>query len=185
MVRFTAFALSVWATTHVVAAEQSVRKVTDNNPSRKLSPERIGGYQPKSIVTDMNALDLDQKYMEIELAKETTTGYVNAQAIYQLGGNSKSYAEITLDDAIQFGIAKGTTVEGPSIGGGRTFGTVYRNVPTGQKKVRILYDTSEDQSTWVKCRVGALKANQGLETSGCKWNPFWSMRLPFPRSFSC
>jgi len=134
-------------------------------PSRNLLPAKIAGYSPGSVVTDHNAIDLDQKFMEIELKKETAIGYINAQAIYEYGGNSKSIAEITLDVNLDSAILKGTEVVGAGIDVGEARGTVYENASSGQKIVKIQYETSSDQGSFGNCRVGALQ--EGRETSGC------------------
>jgi len=166
MLRFTALVLSAWVA-HAVPAENSLRSVIET-PSRNLSAEEIAGYSPASTVTDHNAIDLDQKFMEIELAKGTTTGNANARAIYEDGGNSKSFAEITLASNLSSPLTKGTSVEGIGLDGGQVRGKLLKNAASGQDIVKIQYDTSSNQDTWVRCRVGALV--DGIETDGCLKN---------------
>jgi len=166
MTRFAAFVLSAWAAQ--AASENTSIMSTLQRESRSLSYSKIGGYIPNSVVTDHNALDLDQYYMEVELAKKTSTGQANALAIYEQGGNSKSYAVISLDSNLSSAIKKGTKVMGQNEDGKAVGGTVYKNAPTGQNKISVRYNTSEDQETYVMCRVGALtSSSNGRKTSGC------------------
>ena len=60
--------------------------------SSQASYEKIYNYLPGSQVTDHNALDLDQKALEADLA-ESNVDYTNAKAVYQNGGHSKAYAQ--------------------------------------------------------------------------------------------
>ena len=60
------------------------------------SYDRIAGYAPGSQVTDHNAIDLDQKVMETHLEAKTADGFAKALNVYDYGGNSKSYARLTI-----------------------------------------------------------------------------------------
>jgi len=163
MVRFTSIALS--ALLVQIASGQSIRAANvHSNVARNLSYDRIAGYEPNSKVTDHNALDRDQKFMEIELSKGTPTGLARAKRIYQEGGNSKSYAEITLSVVLPAAIQDKTVVTGTSVGDELIFGKVM-SAEGNQRIVKIQYDTSQNQATWVGCRVGGL--NEGRETNGC------------------
>jgi len=154
--------LAAW-TVQAAFGQSSIRSVS-NNQSRKLY-EIIGGYTPGSKVTDHNALDLDQKFMELELAKKTDTGLINAKAIYEKGGNSKSYAELELTELITVEIAEDLPVEGIAIDDNVVTGTVYKTAGTNQKIVKVQYDTSQNQDVYVRCRVGAL--DEGRLDQGC------------------
>mmetsp|Transcript_25728 Transcript_25728/g.30313 ORF Transcript_25728/g.30313 Transcript_25728/m.30313 type:complete len:572 (-) Transcript_25728:155-1870(-) len=165
MLRFTIFAFSAWAS-QATAAHESLRSIAQTS-SRTLTEELIAGYAPVTKVTDHNAIDQDQKYLEVNLAKRTSTGFANAKAIYEEGGNSKSYAAITLDVDITTDISKGTAVTGTNDDGDEIRGKVYKTARRDQRQVKIQYDTSSNQETWVMCRVGALKENEGLVTTGC------------------
>ena len=50
--------------------------------SRRLSYEKIAGYQPKSQITDHAAIDLDQAAIETLLADGTDQSFAGAQSIY-------------------------------------------------------------------------------------------------------
>ena len=52
-----------------------------------------------SQVTDYCAIDIDQAAIYKQLAVGTPNSFQNAQKIYNDGGNSKSYAEVTLRPA--------------------------------------------------------------------------------------
>ena len=60
------------------------------------SYDRIAGYAPGSQVTDHNAVDLDQAVMESHLKAATDDGFAKALNVYSNGGNSKSYALLTV-----------------------------------------------------------------------------------------
>lgn len=147
MVHFTTLVFSVWV---ALASGQ----------------ESIAGYSPITIVTDYNALDRDQHFMEDELEKKTTTGFANARAIYEDGGNSMSIAVITLAANLTGSYSAGTEIKGRSIFGGFARGKLYADAAEGQNIVIMQYDTSKYQGTWVMCRVGGL-VNEHQETSGC------------------
>jgi len=164
MVRFTALILSAWVSQSVLGDTSS--RLSIHTKSRNLSAGKIAGYNPDSKVTDHNALDMDQYYMEIELAKETSTGQTNAENIYKKGGNSKSYAVITLTTSLSIGIDSGTAVKGTAENGDAVEGELYKDAIAGRKIVKIRYNISAVQKTHVMCRVGALQQD-GLTTSGC------------------
>lgn len=150
--------LSAWAAQTVSAQTQS----------RKLSLGKIAGYAPASKVTDHNAIDLDQKYMEVHLGLATADEFINAKQIYEEGGNSKSYAEITLDNNLVSAIPKKSKVTGKTSGGAEVTGTVYKDADSGQKILKVQYDTSETQATHVTCRVGGLQnEDNGAMYDGC------------------
>jgi len=163
MVRFSALVISSW----IVSAAASIRSREQN---RKLSYEKIAGYEPGSKVTDHNALDLDQAHMESLLKVETDTSYANAKAVYEEGGNSKSYAVLTMDAALTKSIDKKTVIVGKNSAGVEIRGKTYAAAAAGEKTVKVQYDTSEEQVNWVLCRVGALQDMDGdgsLYADGC------------------
>jgi hypothetical protein len=85
---------------------------TNAEPCSDLAPgvyENIAGYAPGSLVTDHNAIDLDQAALETAMkgAGDTLTSsdWAAAKNIYEYGGHSKSYAEFTVN-ALSAAIAK-------------------------------------------------------------------------------
>jgi len=171
MVRFTSFALSFWAAqAAAVSTQTSVRSVIQTT-SRELSAEKIAGYEPQSQVTDHNAIDKDQAAMQTALAK-ATPDYATAKAIYEQGGNSKSYAEIKLDSDLLSDLvvknAEGvkTTVTGKDTSGKTVVGKLYKNAAKNQNIMKIQYATSDVQDTHVECSVGAMPGDAHV-TGGC------------------
>lgn len=104
--------------------------------------------------------------MEVELSKQTSTGFANAKNIYRDGGNSKSHAKITLSTQRLFENAEGTLIEDTATKGEEVRGKIYLNATRGQNVVKIQYYTSEYQERWVMCRVGGLVESR--ETNGCQ-----------------
>jgi len=164
MVQFTSFVLSAWLA-HAVSARTSMRSY-GKATSRQLSNELIAGYAPASTVTDHNAIDLDQKHIEIALAKRTDTGFVQAKAIYTGGGHSKSFAVITLTTDLEDVIKEDAVVVGMGMNKEDVRGTVLTNANANQAIVKVQYNTSEMQATYVLCRVGELLTDDAV-TEGC------------------
>jgi len=166
MVQFTSFVLSAWVA-QVASAEPSGR-FSSLTTSRHLSYKSIAGYTPNSKVTDHNALDRDQMHMQTALQTDggTTTGFLNARKIYTEGGNSKSYALITVTEGLNSDIAKGAVIIGMNMNGEEVRGTAYDDYAKGETVLKMTYNTSEDQATWVRCRVGGLQKVDQV-TAGC------------------
>jgi len=166
MVHFTSFILSAWVA-QVASAEPSVRS-SSLTTSRHLSYKSIAGYTPNSKVTDHNALDLDQRSMQTELkvGGGTDDGYKNARKIYTDGGHSKSYASITVAAGLNGDIEKGDEIIGTNLDGKEVRGTAYDDYGKDTKVLKVTYNTSEDQATWVTCRVGGLQDGEQV-TTGC------------------
>jgi len=150
MVHFTTFVFSAWVA--LASAQES----------------DIAGYSPITIVTDYNAFDRDQLFMEDQLELKTPTSFANARAIYEDGGNSQSIAVITLAADLGTTLPAGTEIAGRSNFGGMARGILHADAAAGQKTVIMRYGTSQYQATWVMCRVGGLV--EGIETSGCLKN---------------
>ena len=84
------------------------------------SYDRIAGYAPGSQVTDHNAVDLDQKVMEDYLKARD---FAKAKDVYEQGGNSKSYAALTVPP-IRKGIQKGAAMTATDQSGAAVSGKV-------------------------------------------------------------
>jgi len=138
--KFTALALSLIASTAYA------------------SYEKIGPlvYEPRSLVTDHNALDLDQKAIQIELAKLTGDGFQNAKEIYQEGGYSKSYAEIRLDSELSEQLTKGTEITGKDTTNEMINAKSYSTYAAGVSNIIVQYSTLVTQDNYVNCQVGKL-----------------------------
>eukprot|EP00979_Chaetoceros_neogracilis_P016371 scaffold7863_cov244-Chaetoceros_neogracile.AAC.1 len=135
-------------------------------PTTLASFERMAGYEPMSQVTDHNAIDLDQKSMEEQLALGTADGFQNAQNIYEQGGHSKAHAVITLDSGLSKSLSKGQPISGTDVDGNAIVTTAYSDTAIGDTVIKIKYATSNIQDTYVGCSVGALPERYQL-TSGC------------------
>jgi hypothetical protein len=116
---------------------------------RKLSYEKIVGYEPASNVVPHSLVDLDQKEMESHLG-ETPPDYDGAKAIYTTGGNSGAYAEITITLAAD--AAKGAEVKQGTVG----LGKMKDAAVTGATKIKVTYTSV--------CRDGGLATK---DVSGC------------------
>lgn len=117
----------------------------------------IAGYTPGSQVTSHNAIDLDQAAIEDAL-KATTIDWNLVRNLYTLGGNSKTYAEFTLQPGLPSAAKKGNTVTGTVSG---IVGSMYADYDIGTTTIRVAYPTSDDQARYVDCKVGALTEAPG------------------------
>jgi len=150
MVSFNAAAsaLVLLASTPLSGAE-SVRA------NRNLSLEQIAGYEPLSVVTDHNALDLDQEAMEQQLSLGNEDSYAQALRIYSEGAHSKSVAEVTLSSPLIMDVEKGTDIFGVGSDGNQVAGKAYEDNAAGATSLTVQYRTSGSQKDYVSCQVGA------------------------------
>eukprot|EP00569_Conticribra_weissflogii_P017868 CAMPEP_0171447174 /NCGR_PEP_ID=MMETSP0881-20121228/38960_1 /TAXON_ID=67004 /ORGANISM="Thalassiosira weissflogii, Strain CCMP1336" /LENGTH=496 /DNA_ID=CAMNT_0011971581 /DNA_START=163 /DNA_END=1648 /DNA_ORIENTATION=+ len=137
-----------------------------SNLRRYLSYEKVAGYAPGSQVTDHCAIDRDQAALEAELAKKTPEAFENALRIYKEGGNSKSYAQVTLTTPLSTFIGAGTVILGRNSEGNEVAGKAYEDYQAGTSVIKIQYATTDIQETYVECQVGAL-AEADRNLSGC------------------
>jgi hypothetical protein len=128
-----------------------------------LGYEPIAGYEPYSLVTDHNALDLDFFEMQKQLALGSDTGFMHGRAVYYEGAFSRPYAILKVDpnDA---DILAGTRVEGFSVNEEDLVGFVMEDYSANSTTLKVLYDISPVQSDYVRCHVGA---NPNPEYGGC------------------
>eukprot|EP00985_Skeletonema_marinoi_P027441 scaffold22504_cov125-Skeletonema_marinoi.AAC.1 len=136
------------------------------NLRRRLSYEKVATYSPGSQVTDHCAIDRDQRAIEVELARKTNESWENAQQIYLQGGNSKSYALITLSEPLRSNVVKGTSVTGKNDAGNEVAGKMYSTTEAGAVNVKVQYATTDVQDSYVQCQVGAL-VGEDINLSGC------------------
>jgi hypothetical protein len=116
-------------------------------------------------VTDHCAIDLDQKALETEVGRGTNESFQNALRIYTEGGHSKSYAQITLTPPLSADVAKGTSIMGKNEEGIEVAGKSYQDYTSGDQVIKVQYSTSDIQSSYVECQVGALVVDPNTE--GC------------------
>lgn len=155
--------LAIVATTLAVAAEASATTKW-NNVRRRLSFEKIAGYKPDSQVTDHCAIDRDQAAIETLLAVATNESFDNARKIYNNGGNSKSYAALTLTEGLTSDVKKSQKIRGKDADGQEVSGKAYQDYDSGTQNIKVLYETTDIQSSYVQCQVGAL---QETNMRGC------------------
>jgi len=113
----------------------------------------IAGYKPGSKVTSHNAIDLDQKALELALA-QSTIDYTLVKNIYSQGGNSKTYAEFTVPP-LTTALSKGDAVRGKTSG---ATGKLYASFAKMMTTIKVAYSTSDTQASYVSCKGGALMA---------------------------
>lgn len=160
------------------ASDESLRS------SRRLSFDLIAGYEPGTKVTDHNAIDLDQAEIQRLLASGTNQDYLQAQMIYKEGAFSKSVATVTLDAVLTAPISKGAAITGDAMDGTKVEGTVFAAAKAGDQDLRIQYNVSPVQSSYVGCQVGA---NPNPVTDGCFLKTgslvIGGFATPFPYSY--
>mmetsp|Transcript_20680 Transcript_20680/g.43807 ORF Transcript_20680/g.43807 Transcript_20680/m.43807 type:complete len:555 (+) Transcript_20680:69-1733(+) len=150
----------------VLATVNASSKLRSTNVRRYLSYEKVAGYAPGSQVTDHCAIDRDQAAIEAELAKKTPEAFENALRIYNEGGNSKSYAQVTLTTPLSTFIGAGTAILGRNAEGNEVAGKAYEDYQAGTSVIKVQYATTDIQEAYVQCQVGALtEADRNL--SGC------------------
>jgi hypothetical protein len=115
--------------------------------ARKLSYDKMVGYEPASDVVPHSLVDLDQKEMETHLKGPD---YTAATEIYSKGGNSGAYAEITI--TLSADAAKGAEVKQGTVG----LGKMKDAAVNGATKIKVTYTSV--------CREGGLATK---DTSGC------------------
>mmetsp|Transcript_3758 Transcript_3758/g.5526 ORF Transcript_3758/g.5526 Transcript_3758/m.5526 type:complete len:519 (+) Transcript_3758:80-1636(+) len=158
MVRFHTLAAML------LSAQACVAVTPENLRPRKLSGTSIAGYHPSSTVTDHAALDQDQVAMASAISLGTEDGLQQSRKIYTMGGNSKSFAVLTLNEAITTAANKGEAVSGTDDEGKTVTGTIYADAPAGATEIKVQYSITEDRLAHVGCRVGGLT---NIVTEGC------------------
>jgi len=136
------------------SSSSNLRQVSELE--RRLSYETIAFYEPKSQVTDHNAIDLDQADMEDQLSIGSDVSFEKARRIYADGGHSKSVAVVKLTTPLTRGLSKYTAVSGQNANGVAVYGKLYENYPNGVSQIEIQYKTIDQQKSYVGCQVGGL-----------------------------
>ena len=107
-------------------------------------------------MTDHCAIDIDQFALEEQLALKDESSFAAARRIYEEGGNSKSYAEVTLSSGLAAAIAQDDAITGTGIDGSVVMGKASADYPAGTTALNVLYATSDDMATYMNCKVGGL-----------------------------
>jgi hypothetical protein len=158
---------------------------------RRLSFERIVGYQPTTQVTDHAALDLDQRAMDQQLALGSL---IHARNVYEKGGHSYSIAQMTLTGSPGSGNwPAGTQVFGLTedglrvVRGSLLFAEVWEPPADGTAwnvEMDVLYTTSDIQEIYVDCQVGGLYTFGAANRNGCKHNIEYLLYVSYYVAFS-
>jgi len=166
MTRFQSCALLAYL---VAAAKAQNLRISESTQhvNRNLSFEFIAGYRPESQVTDHNAIDLDQQVIEAQIGAGTNGSFENAKAVYEEGGHSKSHAKLTLVNGASATFTEKAEFTGIDTLGNDVIGKVYKASSTPPGQLWLQYKTSDIQSTYVGCRVGALAKTGDAQTDGC------------------
>ena len=91
-----------------------------------------------------------------QLSSYTDEGMEAARKIYEEGGHSKSYAEVTLSSATTADIAKDEAITGVDEAGSAVTGKAYADYPAGTTTLWVLYTVPDVQADNVLCKVGGL-----------------------------
>jgi hypothetical protein len=106
--------------------------------------------------------------METLLAGKTQGAFDQAQLVYEDGGNSKSFAVLSIPGGLPRDVLLGTQLSGRRVDGVIVVGTANDNYSAGDLALEFLYPISDDQEDHLDCRVGGLPENEILER-GCKY----------------
>jgi hypothetical protein len=138
--------------------------------------DRYGGYLPSTSITDVAAIDLDQVEFNTELAERRVE---MAMYIYEEGGHSGSYADLTITNFTKAAdYPAGTIVRGLSAVDDMVNGTLKEKAQwsagTTNPIISVKYDVSDVQQEYVDCQVGGLNkiGGQRVNLDGCKYLPY-------------
>jgi hypothetical protein len=157
---------------------------------RRLSFERLVGYQPTTQITDHAAIDLDQQLMEQQLALGSL---ITARNVYEQGGHSYSFAQLKLVNTPSgANWPVGTQVFGLTENGLEVDGTLLlpvtwtppANGQIYQVNLEVLYKTSDIQEVYVDCQVGGLYTFGAANRNGCKCNVEYLLHVYYYAAFS-
>lgn len=101
------------------------------------------------------------------VALGTIEGYETAMRIYTEGAFSEPMAYLNLTTPLQEALEIGDEVIGTSEDSGEEVtGLIVNNYPRGTRRIRVMYQTNEVQSSYVDCQVAA---NPDPNLEGCKF----------------
>lgn len=152
---------------------QASARVSQPEEHRRLSFERLVGYQPTTQITDHAAIDLDQQIMEQMM---NAGNLIAGRNVYEQGGHSYSFAEIRLiNSPSEASWPAGTQVFGLTEDGQEVSGSLLLPVQwtppatgqTYQVNLDVLYKTSDIQEAYVDCQVGGLYTFNKANRNGC------------------
>jgi hypothetical protein len=103
--------------------------------------------------------------MEQELANEN---FEAARYLYEDGGHSKPFAELTLKTALTKQVKQDTAVTGLDVSNMEVKGKFLETYPAGATVVHVQYHESEIQASYSNCQVGALTYISKANRRGCE-----------------
>jgi hypothetical protein len=119
------------------------------------------------LLKTQNAIDLDQAALEQELAEED---FEAARSLYEYGGHSKPFAELTLKTALPKQVPEDTAVTGHDDTKNEVKGKFLQTYEPGDTVVKVQYHESQVQQSYSSCQVGALTLVSKANRRGCKSN---------------
>jgi hypothetical protein len=132
--------------------------------------DRYAGYEPTTSITDYAAIDLDQEILNEETGERILE---NAWQVYENGGHSGSYAELTISNTTAGAdYPPGTIVRGKNSFDEVVNGTLLERAQwkagaTSNPTIKVLYDVLPLQSEYSDCQVGGLYTFSAAERGGC------------------
>jgi len=138
----------------------------ESNKPRKLRQDVMADYVTATSVTDYAIIDKDLAAIEDELDKLTDENFQNALSIYEDGGYSKSYAEVTLGESPNTYVLKETEFTGKDSNGNEVVGKSYLTQQRTLLRLRYV-NTEDDGAHYEGCQVGALPLINAHNTDKC------------------
>ena len=115
-------------------------------------------------------LDLDQKAL-VELSSNfSADAFAKAKKVYTEGGNSESYATLTLSAPLVFSVSVGTIILGLNSAGSIVTGVAYEDASVGTTTLKFKYAI---EAAILPCCVGGL---QNSNTTGCTFNEWYMIQ---------
>lgn len=112
-----------------------------------------------------NAIDLDQRVIEQQVALQTESAFARARTVYEQGGHSKSYARLKISGSTSE--SDGALFIGKNTMGFEVTGKVYESSKTPGGELWLQYSTTDIQDSYVGCQVGGLLQTGNANTEGC------------------
>jgi len=131
------------------------------------SYQSLAGYEPRTNVVDQSVgIAIDQVVIADFVGFSSEPAFQTARDVYEQGGNSKSYAELTLSVPLDQIVKKGAGMVYSKDDGTLIYGKAYADYAQGVSKIGFKYGTGESYHQYVNCKIGGLPSE--LEViSGC------------------
>ncbi|KAL7578362.1 hypothetical protein ACA910_012766 [Epithemia clementina (nom. ined.)] len=123
-------------------------------------------YEPVTLVTDHAGIAGDQAIIEKYTEFQNEENFAIAEKVHEMGGNSKSYAELYLRTALPKTLAMGTNITGVNRKNTQITGKALQDYPAGSFKIGFQYPVKDHHVRYLTCKVGALPEEDQV-TRGC------------------